>query len=62
MSAKKVKKLFNKYGTIERVWFRSVPVKLDSKVPLKAKIIRQDFGDQKDNKNAYILYQKVEYA
>ena len=39
------------------MWFRSVATNLDSKVPLKGKIIKKDLGDQKDNKNAYVLFE-----
>lgn len=53
---KQLRKLFSKYGTIEKVWFRSVATVLDSKVPLKGKIIMKEFSDQKDNKNAYVLF------
>jgi hypothetical protein len=35
---------------------------MDSKIPLKGKIIMSEFGDQKDNKNAYVLFEKTEDA
>jgi hypothetical protein len=35
---------------------------MDSKVPLKAQIIRNEFGDQKDNKNGYVLFKTPEEA
>lgn len=35
---------------------------MDSKIPLKGKIIMSDFGDQKDNKNAYVLLDTVDNA
>ena len=34
-------KLFGKHGKVEKVWFRSIALDHQSKVPLKAKIIRQ---------------------
>ena len=60
MNSKQLKKLFNEYGKIEKIWFRSVATVLDSKIPLKGKIIMKEFSDSKDNKNAYILYEKPE--
>ena len=62
VSSKQLKKLFGEYGKIEKVWFRSVATVLDSKIPLKGKIIMKEFSDQKDNKNAYVLYERVEQA
>lgn len=35
---------------------------MDSKIPLKGKIIMSEYGDQKDNKNAYVLFEKTEDA
>ena len=60
MNSKQLKKLFSEYGKIEKIWFRSVATVLDSKIPLKGKIIMKEFSDSKDNKNAYILYEKPE--
>jgi len=47
---------------VEKVWFRSIATQLESKVPLKGKIIKGDLGDQKDNKNAYVLMKTKEEA
>ena len=60
LGPKQLKKLFAEYGKIEKIWFRSVATILDSKMPLKAKVILKEFSDQKDNKNAYVLYEKPE--
>ena len=35
---------------------------MNSKVPLMGKFIMNEFGDQKDNKNAYVLFATVEEA
>ena len=48
--------IFKECGTVEKIWFRSVPTILDTKLPLKAKIIKKELGQQKDNKNAYVLF------
>ena len=53
---------FAKHGKVEKVWFRSVATEMNSKVPLKGKIIMSEYGDQKDNKNAYILFTSPEWA
>lgn len=61
-SRKYLEKLFGKYGTVQKIWFRSLALDKDSKIPHKAKIIRQQYGDQKDNKNAYVLFSTKEEA
>lgn len=48
-SRRNLEKLFGKYGAIEKVWFRSIALDHESKIPHKAKIIRKEFGQQKDN-------------
>ena len=59
-SQKQLKKLFAECGPIEKLWFRSIATTQDSKMPERAKIITGSFGVQKDNKNAYILFQDKE--
>ena len=61
-TGKQLRQLFSKYGKVEKVWFRSVATILDSKLPIKAKIIKAEFGDQKNNKNAYVLFDSKEQA
>ena len=39
---KTLKKLFEKHGAVESIWFRSVPVNNESKVPIKGKIATKD--------------------
>ena len=54
---KQLKALFTSTGCkVDKVWFRSIATSMDSKIPtIKAKVIVKDLGDQKDNKNAYVL-------
>jgi nucleolar protein 12 len=51
-----IKKHFAKYGTVESVWFRSVPVNNESKVPIRGKVALKDFVDFNDAMNCYILF------
>ena len=39
---KVLKKLFEKHGAVESVWFRSVPINTESKVPVKGKVATKD--------------------
>ena len=59
-SQKQLKKLFSECGPIEKVWLRSIATTQYSKMPERAKIITGNFGVQKDNKNAYILFKDKE--
>ena len=68
---KQLKRLFvdalkDKYESpVEKVWFRSLPTEVKEetmKVPHRAKIIKGQFGSQKDNKNAYVLLTSKEAA
>ena len=44
--------------TIEKVWFRSICTNQDTKAPERAKIIAGNLNKvQKDNKNAYVLFE-----
>ncbi len=61
-SLKQVKKMFKVHGKVQKVWFRSIATTQDSKRPERAKIIAGEFGAQKDNKNAYVLFEKKEEA
>ena len=56
ITSKKLKTIFKEAGQIEKIWFRSIATAMDSKAPLKAKILKGEFGQQKDNKNGYILF------
>lgn len=57
-----IKKLFKPYGDIEKVWFRSIACDHESKITHKGKIIKQQYGDQKDSKNAYVLFKTKDSA
>ena len=59
---KLLKSLFREHGKVEKVWFRSLPTTTDSKLPVKAQIIKKEFVEQKDNKNAYVLFETKEAA
>ena len=61
-SAKQLKSLFKEHGEIEKVWFRSIACDVNSPLPHKAKIILSQFGEQKDSKNAYLLFSTKEEA
>ena len=57
---KEIKRFFDKFGAIEKLWERSLPVNSESKLPLKAKAIVKDFAKDVINptKNCYILFQE----
>lgn len=59
-TSKQLKKHFKSCGKIEKVWFRSIATQQDTKMPERAKIITNMYGVQKDNKNAYILFDSKE--
>ena len=61
-SKKELKKRFKDCGEIENIWFRSIPVDNNSKLPLRAKIILGQHGSEKDNKNGYILFKTKDAA
>lgn len=52
---KDLKKLFEKYGKIEKIWFRSVPVEQNKKGK-KANFILKNFIDGAESMNAYIKF------
>jgi len=55
-------RLFRDCGEIEKVYFRSIAVEQESKLPMKAKYIMNRFGKEKDSKNAYIVFKAKEAA
>lgn len=58
---KQLKKHFNlSAGPVEKVWFRSIATTQDTKKPERAKIITGLHGQQKDNKNGYVLLKEKE--
>ena len=62
MTSKQLKAVFSPHGKVEKVWFRSIPIVMGTRVPQKAKIIKKEFSDQKDNKNAYVLFSNADEA
>lgn len=66
LNAKKkdIRNFFTKFGELEKIWERSLPVNSESKLPLKAKAIVKDFAKNIDNptKNCYILFTEKENA
>ena len=58
---KQLKKYFKQSaGGVEKVWFRSIATTQDGKKPERAKIITGLHGQQKDNKNGYVLLKSKE--
>lgn len=66
MTQKQLKAVFKeKCGQVEKVWLRSICTNNQegaSKKPERAKIITQEYGMFKDNKNGYVLFPTVEQA
>lgn len=50
-----MKLFFSKYGTVVKVWFRSIPVE-ESKLPRKAKHILKKYQEGADSMNAYVKF------
>lgn len=59
---KTLKKFFEKHGKVENLWFRSVPVNSDSKMPIKGKVATKDFIENADAMNAYVLFSEIDDA
>jgi RNA recognition motif-containing protein len=58
LPAKKLWHIFKNWGKVEKIWFRSIPPSTmitDRRNVVKGKMI----GNQKNNKNAYILFESV---
>ena len=55
-------KMFKKFGKIEKIWERNVPVDIDSKAPIKAKVIKHNFTSNAINKNCYLLFETEDIA
>lgn len=50
-----IKKFFEKYGKVEKVWFRSIPVE-QSKIPKKGLHIMKKYQEGADSMNAYVRF------
>lgn len=59
---KTLKNFFQKHGKVDNVWFRSVPVNNESKVPIKGKVATKDFIEDADAMNAYVLFAELDDA
>ena len=53
---KKVEKYFSKFGKVEKVWERSVPVGEEGKRGVKGKVIGKIWKKNADSKNCYVLF------
>eukprot|EP00347_Sterkiella_histriomuscorum_P017969 403347285 len=60
--SKDLMKLFKPYGNVVKIWFRSIACDHESKITHKGKIIKKEYGLQKDSKNAYVLFKTKESA
>lgn len=61
ISRKHLKKFFQDYGKITKVWFRSVPVE-QNKMGKKANCVLKQFQEGADSMNAYVKFEKKEAA
>lgn len=62
LTAKKneIAKFFKKFGEIEKLWERSVPINEETKLPTKANVIKKNYKKDGDHKNCYILFKEKE--
>jgi nucleolar protein 12 len=61
ITAKKLRKLFEKYGTVESVRLRCPPL-ADPRVPKKVAVIKRDFHTERNSMHAFIRFVDVESA
>lgn len=52
---KDLRNMFSQYGTIEKIWFRSVPVE-QNKLGKKASFILKKYAEGADSMNAYVRF------
>lgn len=57
-----LKQFFAKYGQIEKIWVRSLPVAHSKNLSVKARVILKRFQDDNKNKNCYVLFASEEEA
>lgn len=56
-------KFFSKYGKIDKLWIRSLPIDPESKLPIKAAAILRKFKEDKNlTKTCYVLFENKESA
>jgi nucleolar protein 12 len=61
ITAKKLKKLFEKYGRVESLRLRCPPL-ADPRVPKKVAVIKRDFHPERNSMHAFIRFVDVESA
>ena len=61
ITAKKLKKLFEKFGTVESLRLRCPPL-ADPRVPKKVAVIKRDFHPERNSVHAFIRFVDVESA
>lgn len=61
VTAKKLRKLFENYGTVESVRLRCAPL-ADPRVPKKVAVIKRDFHPERNSMHAFIRFLDVESA
>ncbi|XP_002157256.3 RNA-binding protein 34 isoform X1 [Hydra vulgaris] len=61
VTRKDIKKLFAKFGNIETIRIRSVPV-AESKLPKKVALLQKKFHKERDSMNAYVVFKEKSSA
>jgi nucleolar protein 12 len=61
VTVKKVKKMFQKYGTVESVRLRCPPL-ADPRVPKKVAVIKRDFHPDRNSMHAFVRFLDAESA
>ncbi|XP_051144546.1 uncharacterized protein LOC127260708 isoform X2 [Andrographis paniculata] len=61
LKKKEISKEFGKFGEIESIRIRSVPI-VDGKIPRKGAVIKKRFNENVDSVNAYIVFKMEESA
>jgi hypothetical protein len=56
-----LKALFKKYGEIEKIWFRSVPVE-QNKMGKKANFVLKKYAEGAESMNGYVKFRELESA
>jgi nucleolar protein 12 len=61
ITRKHLKKFFQEYGKIVKVWFRSVPVE-QNKMGTKANYVLKQYQEGADSMNAYVKFESKDSA